>query len=57
VVEASFKESGIYKDIAKKRDEGQVFKARQGGAGTESSEFSVLDQCVIHPKSALMLAN
>ena len=54
-VEASFKETGIYKDIAKKRDEAQVFQARQGGA--ESNEFSVLDQCVIHPKSVFMLAN
>ena len=56
MVEASFKDTGIYKDIAKKRDEGQVFQARQGG-GTESNEFSVLDQCVMHPKSVLMLAN
>jgi hypothetical protein len=34
-----------------------VFQARHGGGGTESSEFSVLDQCVIHPKSVLILAN
>ncbi len=53
--EASFKETGVYKDIAKKRNEGQGFQARHGGGG--GCEISVFDLCEMHPKSVLVLAN